>query len=456
MQIAIVGTGYVGLVSGVCFADLGFHVTCVDKDANKITALQKGAVPIYEPGLDALIEKNVAAGRITFTTSLSEAAGAADIILIAVGTPPHKTTGKADLSYVFAAAEEIAHNVTGYKVIVTKSTVPVGTGKKIKSIISKANPKAQFDVASNPEFLREGSAISDFMNPDRIVVGVESDAAGRKLAELYKPLTDKGFPLLRTEIETSEMIKYASNSFLATKIAFINEMADICEAVGANVEMVAKGMGMDTRIGDKFLKPGPGYGGSCFPKDVLALVQLADEYGLEPGIIHNVMNENSERRERMADRVVTACGGSVKGKRVAVLGLTFKANTDDMRESPSLYVIPRLLDMGAQVATFDPEGTANAKTMLNGPIEWCDSIADATKQADATVVVTEWDAFRMMDLEALRNTMKTPIVVDLRNLFNPQEMARIGFDYHSIGRAAALGYSSKSTTDDTRLQAVAI
>lgn len=452
MQIAIVGTGYVGLVSGVCFADLGFNVTCVDKDESKITYLRNGKVPIFEPGLDELMAKNVSAGRIAFTTSLSEAAAKADVVLIAVGTPPDKTTGKADLSYVFAAAEEIAQNLNSYKVIVTKSTVPVGTGKKVKAVISKANPKAQFDVASNPEFLREGSAIVDFMNPDRIVVGVETDAAGRTLAELYKPLTDKGYPLLRTEIETSEMIKYASNSFLATKIAFINEMADICEVVGANVEMVAKGMGMDTRIGDRFLKSGPGYGGSCFPKDVLALVQLADEYGLAPGIINTVINENTARRDSMAARVVTACKGSVKGKRIAVLGLTFKANTDDMRESPSLSIIPQLLAEGAAVSTYDPEGIANAKTMLSGDITWCNSLRDATQKADAVVIVTEWDAFRMMDLEVLRADMKSPIMIDLRNLFVPNEMARIGFDYYSIGRNPALGYSHK----DTMPQAVAI
>jgi UDPglucose 6-dehydrogenase len=443
MKLCVVGTGYVGLVSGVCFADLGIHVTCVDKNTQKIDALNKGEIPIFEPGLDRLAERATASGRLQFSTDLKSAVASADIVMIAVGTPPRVQDGKADLTYVFAVAQEIAPLLSDYKVIVTKSTVPVGTGRMIKSLILDENPEADFDVASNPEFLREGSAIEDFMHPDRIVVGVESERAGHRLGDLYQALTNQGFPLLRTDIETAEMIKYASNSFLATKIAFINEMADISEQVGANVELVAKGMGMDARIGDRFLRPGPGFGGSCFPKDAMALAQLADEHGVDPKIINSVIHYNLNRRESMAPRVIAACKGSVKGKRIAILGLTFKANTDDMRESPSLSIIPTLKKEGAQLALFDPEGMRNAREVLSreivADVDWCENLYDALRLADAAVIVTEWDQFRDMELSRVYDLMRQPLLVDLRNLFVPQEMADKGFDYYSIGRKPALG-----------------
>lgn len=439
MRLTIIGTGYVGLVSGVCLAELGIDVICIDNNPNKVDALNNSQVPIYEPALDTLIARNREAGRLTFTGNLSSAVSDADIVMIAVGTPPSPEDGKADLSYVFAAAREIGVHLKDYTVVVTKSTVPVGTGRRVKAIIGDINPDAEFDIASNPEFLREGSAIGDFMHPDRIVVGIESDRAGHLLGDLYQPLTNKGFPLLRTDIETAEMIKYASNSFLATKIAFINEMADICEQVGANVEQVAKGMGMDERIGDRFLRPGPGFGGSCFPKDAMALAQLADEHGIDPKITNSVIRYNLNRRKSMADRVIAACDNDVSGKHIAIFGLTFKANTDDMRESPSLSIISRLLEEGAHISTYDPEGTENAMTLLEGDINWCDSLYDAARNADAVVIVTEWDAFRTMDLAQLQETMKAPLIVDLRNLFLPADMAEKGFNYYSIGRKPALG-----------------
>ncbi len=437
MRIACIGTGYVGLVSGVCFAELGYHVTCVDRLEAKIDALNNGDIPIYEPGLEALVEKNTATDRLAFTTNLEQAVRQADIVFIAVGTPPSAETGKADLSYVFAAAEEIAGALDGHTIIVTKSTVPVGTNARVKEIIATVNPKAEFNIASNPEFLREGSAIDDFMKPDRIVVGVDSEEAGHLLADLYQPLTNKGYPLLRTDIETAEMIKYASNSFLATKIAFINEMADICEQVGANVELVAKGMGMDERIGDRFLRPGPGFGGSCFPKDAQALARLADEHGVDPRIVNTVTDYNLNRRHSMADRVIHACEHEVKGKTIAILGLTFKANTDDMRESPSLAIISTLLEAGARIQAYDPEGMDNARQLLQGDISWCESLYDAVTDADACTIVTEWDAFRQMDLGKVYALMKTPLIIDLRNLFTPQDMANKGFRYYSIGRKPA-------------------
>ncbi|MCI5050369.1 MAG: UDP-glucose/GDP-mannose dehydrogenase family protein [Rickettsiales bacterium] len=446
MKLAVIGTGYVGLVSGVCLAELGVDVTCIDNNKDKIDALNKGDVPIYEPGLDELITRNTNAGRLHFTTDLPSAVSQADVVMIAVGTPPHPDTGKADLKFVFGVAEELAPHLQGYTVIVTKSTVPVGTGQEVKRIISQTNSTADFDIASNPEFLREGSAIVDFMKPDRIIVGVEEDKAGYVLSDLYQPLTNKGYPLVKADIETSEMIKYASNSFLATKIAFINEMADICEQVGANVKLVAKGMGMDKRIGDRFLNPGPGFGGSCFPKDAMALAQLAEEHGVEPNIVNAVIHYNLNRRESMAPRVIDACGGDVKGKTIAILGLTFKANTDDMRESPSLSIIPALLDAGAIIKTYDPEGMENAKQLLSGNIEWCESLYDAIDASEAAVIVTEWDRFRNMDLSEVRERMAYPRIVDLRNLFAPSAMASKGFDYYSIGRKPALA------NDEPKLQ----
>lgn len=446
MKLTIIGTGYVGLVSGVCFADLGFDVTCVDRDTAKIAMLERGECPIYEPGLESLIAKNTKAGRLRFSGNLKQSVASADAVFIAVGTPPDAANQhKADLSFVFAAAEEVAHALDGnWRTVITKSTVPVGTNARVKAIIAKTNPKAVFDVASNPEFLREGSAIGDFMQPDRIVVGVESEKASHFMADLYQPLTNKGFALLRTDIETAEMIKYASNAFLATKIAFINEMADICEQVGANVELVAKGMGMDERIGERFLRPGPGFGGSCFPKDAMALAQLAEEHEVTPNITNAVIRYNMGRRESMAARVIAACGGHVKGKAIAVLGLTFKANTDDMRESPSLSIIPQLLAAGATIRTYDPEGMDNAKTMLQGEIVWCESAMEALAAADACAIVTEWDEFRALDWATAKLQMASPTVIDMRNLFLPADMVQIGMDYYSIGRKPALTKKSAS------------
>lgn len=444
MKLAVIGTGYVGLVSGVCFSELGTDVVCVDQQKAKIDALKQGQIPIFEPGLEALVARNAQQGRLRFTTDLAEAVSEADVVMIAVGTPPDATeAGKADLSYVFEAARQIAHALRGYTIVVTKSTVPVGTNAKVRSIIAGENPQAEVDVASNPEFLREGSAIEDFMKPDRIVVGVENDRAGHALADLYQPLTNQGYPLLRTDTETAEMIKYASNSFLATKIAFINEMADICEHVGANVELVAKGMGMDARIGERFLKPGPGFGGSCFPKDAMALARLAESAGITPQIVNTVIEYNLGRRESMAQRVIAACEGNVRGKEIAVLGLTFKANTDDMRESPALAIIPQLLMQGAQLRCYDPQGMENAERMLDGEIIWCESWEHAAQNADAAVIVTEWSEFANMDLSKLHQLMHEPRLIDLRNLFSPHAMAKKGFDYYSIGRKPALGYSEQ-------------
>lgn len=447
MNLTIIGTGYVGLVTGVCLAELGHDVTCVDNNAEKIAMLNQGESPIYEPGLDALMQKNIAAARLHFSLNLAHAVSTADVVMIAVGTPPDAASkGKADLSAVFKAAESIAPALRSHTVLVTKSTVPVGTGKQIKAIIARTHSQAECDVASNPEFLREGSAIADFMSPDRIVIGVEREAAAHILADLYQPLTNQGYPLLRTDLETAEMIKYASNSFLATKIAFINEMADICEQVGANVEQVAKGMGMDTRIGEKFLQPGPGFGGSCFPKDAMALAQLANEHSVEPNILNSVIRYNLNRRESMAQRVIDACGGSVQGKTIAVLGLTFKANTDDMRESASLAIIPALLKAGAHIQTYDPEGMENAKTLLKGDIIWSASALDALTKAHACVIVTEWQAFRDLDWTQAYERMHDPLMIDLRNLFVPETMAKLGFDYYSIGRKPALRQAVQSKT----------
>ncbi len=437
MKLTVIGTGYVGLVSGVCFADLGHEVACVDKIAEKITRLEKGEVPIYEPGLDAILASRTKAGHLSFTTDLTAAMQSTEAVFIAVGTPPHPETGQADLKYVYAAAEEIATQLPSdrFVVVITKSTVPVGTNREVAEIIAKTNPDTDFAVCSNPEFLREGAAIEDFMKPDRIVVGVEDERAGTVMAKLYRPLTNRGFPLLQTDIETAEMIKYASNSFLATKIAFINEMADICEHVGANVELVAKGMGMDERIGDRFLRPGPGFGGSCFPKDAVALAHLAEQAGVSPKIVNTVIEYNLARRESMADKVIAACGGSVKGKVIAILGLTFKANTDDMRESPALSIIPKLIAAGANIQATDPEGIENARALLGDEhISYCKDAYAALTGAHAACIVTEWADYAGLDLPKMREVMHTPVLVDLRNLFHPDSVANQGFSYHSIGR----------------------
>ena len=438
MRVAIVGTGYVGLVSGACFAHFGHDVICIDKDADKIRRLERGEIPIFEPGLDALVAENVAAGRLAFTTDLKSATPGADAVFIAVGTPSRRGDGFADLTYVYAAAEEIAVAMNGYTVVVTKSTVPVGTGAEVESIIRNARPDAEFSVVSNPEFLREGAAIEDFKRPDRIVVGAEDERARNVMRELYRPLFINETPIVFTNRATSELIKYAANAFLATKITFINEMADLCESVGANVQEVARGIGLDGRIGSKFLHAGPGYGGSCFPKDTLALVRTAQAAGAPTKIVEAVVEVNARRKRQMAERVVAACGGSVKGKTIAVLGLTFKPNTDDMRDSPSLDIIPALQAAGAKIRAFDPAGIEEAKKHLKD-VEYCDGPYHAMDGADAVVLITEWDEFRALDFRRIKELLKSPVFIDLRNVYRPTSMAEQGFAYHSIGRGACDG-----------------
>jgi UDPglucose 6-dehydrogenase len=435
MRIVMVGTGYVGLVTGACFSEFGVDVTCVDKDAGKIERLNKGGIPIFEPGLDKLVETNVKAGRLHFTTDLAKAVPGADAIFIAVGTPSRRGDGHADLSYVYAAAEEIGRALTGYAVVVTKSTVPVGTGREVQRRIKAVRPDAQFDVASNPEFLREGAAIGDFMRPDRVVIGAESERAREVMRQLYRPLYLIETPIVFTSLETSELIKYAANTFLAAKITFINEIADLCEKVGADVHDVAKGIGLDGRIGKKFLHPGPGYGGSCFPKDTLALVKTAQDYGSPLRIIETVVDINDKRKKAMATRVVAACGGSVKGKTVAVLGLTFKPNTDDMRDSPSLDILPALQEAGAKVVAYDPEGMHEAKAMLPG-VELANDAYSAMDGADCALIITEWNEFRALQLDRVKKLLKKPVIVDLRNCYSPADMKAAGFEYTSIGRPA--------------------
>ena len=433
MRIAMVGAGYVGLVSGACFSEFGVDVVCVDNDASKIDRLRAGKMPIYEPGLDDLVGRNSAAGRLTFGTDTAAAVRGADAVFIAVGTPSRRGDGHADLSYVHAAAREIAEALNGYTVIVTKSTVPVGTGREVARIVRKARPDADFDVASNPEFLREGAAINDFMRPDRVVVGVESERARDVLSAIYRPLFLIETPVLFTGLETAELIKYACNGFLATKITFINEMADLCEKVGADVHDVARGIGLDGRIGRKFLHPGPGFGGSCFPKDTLALSRTASEYGAPARIVETVIEVNEARKRRMADKIVAACGGSVAGKTVGVLGLTFKPNTDDMRESPSVTIVPALQAAGATIRAFDPVGMAEAKRLLDDVV-WCEDSYDAATRADALVIVTEWNVFRALDLERVKSVMSTPLLIDLRNVYEPDDVAAAGFEYVCVGR----------------------
>ena len=435
MRIAMIGTGYVGLVSGACFSEFGAEVVCVDMDADKISLLERGEIPIYEPGLDELVAGNVRAERLSFATDLSSAVTAADAVFIAVGTPSRRGDGHADLRFVFNAAEQIADALDGYTVIVTKSTVPVGTGRKVEEVISARRPDADFDVASNPEFLREGSAINDFMHPDRVVVGTDSERARDVLREIYRPLFLMETPVLFASLETAELTKYAANAFLATKITFINEIADICEKVGANVQDVARGMGLDGRIGSKFLHAGPGYGGSCFPKDTLALRRTAEESGAPSQIVQAVIAVNEARKRRMAGKVISACGGSVSGKCVAILGLTFKPNTDDMREAPSLEIIPALQAAGASVRAYDPEGIDEARKIL-ADVAWCDNAYQTMEGADALVIVTEWNEFRALDLDRVRELLTAPVLVDLRNIYNASEMHDAGFDYHSIGRSS--------------------
>lgn len=433
MRVAMIGTGYVGLVSGACFSEFGHDVVCVDKDEAKIASLHAGKMPIYEPGLEDLVAGNVKAGRLTFTGDLKGAIKDADAVFIAVGTPSRRGDGHADLSYVYAAAEEIANAMVGYTVVVTKSTVPVGTGREVERIIRETRPDADFDVVSNPEFLREGSAIEDFMRPDRVVIGTNSERAQEVMRNLYRPLYLIETPIVFTSRQSSELIKYAANTFLATKITFINEIADLCEKVDANVHDVSRGIGLDGRIGRKFLHAGPGYGGSCFPKDTRALVSTAQDAGSPLRIIETVVALNEERKRKMADRVLAAAGGDLSGKTVAVLGLTFKPNTDDMRESPSLEIVPALQNAGATVRAFDPEGMEEAKSLLNHVI-WCDGAYDTMTGADALVIITEWNEFRALDLERVKSLMKSPLMVDLRNIYEPAAMIDKGFDYHSIGR----------------------
>ncbi len=433
MRVAMIGTGYVGLVSGVCFADFGHQVICVDKDPGKIDTLNKGGIPIYEPGLKSLVAKNIKEGRLSFTTEIETAVREADAVFIAVGTPARRGDGFADLSYVYAAAEEIAGLIDGYTVVVTKSTVPVGTGDAVEGIIRKAAPKADFDVVSNPEFLREGAAIADFKRPDRVVVGTSSKRARDVMGALYRPLYINETPIVFTDRRTSELIKYAGNAFLATKITFINEMADLCEKVGANVQEVSKGIGLDGRIGKKFLHAGPGYGGSCFPKDTLALIRTAQEADAPLKIVEAVVAANDARKRHMADKIITACGGDVAGKTIAVLGLSFKPNTDDMRQSPALPIIKALTEKGAKIRAYDPEAMEEARPLLPD-VDFCDHAYDCLKNADALTIITEWDQFRALDLDRVKAALKTPIIVDLRNIYDPHLMNEMGFNYHSIGR----------------------
>jgi len=436
MNITMIGTGYVGLVSGVCFSDFGHNVVCVDKDPRKIDLLKSGGVPIYEPGLDALLAKNIAAGRLSFTTDLASAVENADAVFIGVGTPTRRGDGHADLSYVYAAAEEIAKALTGYAVIVTKSTVPVGTNRTVARIVKTARPDLEFDVASNPEFLREGAAIEDFMKPDRVVVGVESERAANVMSEIYRPLYLREFPVVMTDLESAEMIKYTANAFLATKITFINEIAALCEKVGADVKMVAQGMGLDGRIGNKFLHAGPGYGGSCFPKDTSALARIGQEYAAPQSIVETVIRVNDAVKSRMVEKLRDLCDGSFNGKSVAVLGVTFKPNTDDMRDAPSLTIVPALIGGGAQVRVVDPQGQGEGRHMLPG-VTWCDSPYEAAQDADLIVTLTEWNEFRALDLKKLSAVMSRPRMADLRNIYSAPEVEAAGFEaYESVGRAS--------------------
>jgi len=435
MRIAIIGTGYVGLVSGACFSEFGVSVNCVDQDAAKIAGLQRGEMPIYEPGLAALVAGNAAAGRLSFTTDLAGAVAGVDAVFIAVGTPSRRGDGHADLSYVFAAAEAIGRALSGPAVVVTKSTVPVGTGYRVAEILRGIRPRAGVEVAANPEFLREGSAIVDFMRPDRVVIGADSERARAVLRQLYRPLYLIETPMLFTDIATAELIKYAANAFLATKITFINEIADLCEALGADVQDVARGVGLDGRIGRKFLHAGPGFGGSCFPKDCRALVRTAGEAGAGLAIVETVLRVNEARKRRMADKIAAACGGNLGGKSLAVLGLTFKPNTDDMRDAPSLEILPRLIAAGARIRAFDPEGMPEAKRLMPEPV-YCQDAYQTMGGADALILLTEWNEFRGLDLGRVKDLLASPLVIDLRNIYQPQEMAAAGLTYFSIGRPA--------------------
>ncbi len=434
MKIAVIGTGYVGLVSGVCLSEFGYHVTCVDKDGEKIARLQQQIMPIYEAGLEQLVQKNRAAGRLSFSTDLPQAVGNADVVIIAVGTPQSNGSNLPDLSQFDAAIRDVARALRDYTLVVIKSTVPVGTNRKAAKTIAGINPNADFDVASNPEFLREGVAIEDFMSPDRIVVGIDSKRAREGMARLYEPIALNGAQLFFTTFESAEMIKYAANSLLAARISFIDEIADFCEKTGANVRDVAKGIGLDSRIGDKFLKPGPGYGGACFPKDTRALKQMARDAGAPVTIIEAAIASNESRKRRMAQKIMDAADGDLKGKTLAVLGLTYKPGTDDMRESASLIIVPALLEAGAAIRAFDPQGMKEAAKLLKGNISWCKDAYEAMKGADGVVILTEWNEFRSLEMKKVKALLKTPLVVDLRNIYKRQDMQRLGFHYVSVGR----------------------
>lgn len=434
MRIAMIGTGYVGLVSGVCFSDFGHDVICVDRDPGKIEMLNAGHVPIYEPGLEVLLAKNVEARRLSFTTDLAAAVDGAEAVFIAVGTPTRRGDGHADLTYVMAAAEEVAHALTGPSIIVTKSTVPVGTNRDVKAVITRANPKADFDVASNPEFLREGAAIDDFMKPDRVVVGVETDRAAKVMADIYRPLYLREFPIVTTDLESAELIKYAANAFLATKITFINEIAGLAERVGADVKEVSRGIGLDGRIGNKFLHAGPGYGGSCFPKDTSALARIGQEHAMPQSIVETVIRVNDGVKARMIDKLRELCGGSFNGKTISVLGVTFKPNTDDMRDAPSLTIVPALVGGGASVRVVDPQGKREGEALLPA-VAWHDSPYTATEDADLLVILTEWNEFRALDLARLATVMTTPQMADLRNVYDAEAARQCGFtSYECVGR----------------------
>lgn len=435
MQIVVIGAGYVGLVSGACFADFGHNVICIDNDADKISKLNEGSIPIYEPGLQQLVADNVAAGRLSFATNLTDALTDAEVVFLAVGTPSRRGDGHADLSYVYQAARDVAACAKHELVIATKSTVPVGTGDEVERIIRKARPDLQFSVVSNPEFLREGSAIEDFKRPDRIVIGVDDQRGREAMAEVYRPLYLNQPPLMFTSRRTSELIKYAANAFLALKVTYINEMADLCERVGANVQEVARGIGLDNRIGTKFLHAGPGYGGSCFPKDTMALIKTAQDHDAPLRIVETVAAVNDQRKRAMARKIVAACGGSVRDKTIAILGLTFKPNTDDMREAPSISIIAALQDAGAQVRAYDPEGMEQARSVLQDVV-LCHSAYACIDGADALVIVTEWNEFRALDMRRAKTLLKSPVIVDLRNIYRGEEMVKLGFSYSSVGRVS--------------------
>lgn len=433
MRIAMVGTGYVGLVSGACFSEFGLDVICVDRDEKKIKDLNSGIIPIFEPGLDVLVRNNFASGRLKFTTNLKKSIRESEVVFIAVGTPSRRGDGHADLTYVYDVAKEIAETIDSYKVIAMKSTVPVGTGREVQKIIQDVNPNAEFDIVSNPEFLREGSAINDFMRPDRIVIGADSTKAKDVMRHLYKALYLIETPILFTNLETSEIIKYAANTFLATKITFINEISDLCENVGADIHDVSKGIGLDKRIGSKFLHPGPGYGGSCFPKDTLAFIKSAKEYNSPLRIVETVVDINNNRKSKMHERVINACNGSVNGKKIAILGLTFKPNTDDMRDSPALEIVNNLVNAGAKISAYDPGGMDEAKKIIKN-IKYCKNTYETVESASCLVIITEWNEFRNLDFVRIKKSMQSPVLVDLRNIYSPEDMKSYGFTYYSIGR----------------------